>query len=365
MFGGGSSQVKPAEIIQPPVPPPEALAAPNRQLRVIQAPLLEGTPFDQFLTLLGQPAPQPSVLTQAEADGDTELLKAVRLHFEKNKPAPSSLPAASLQVLNAITNPDLSLGELSRLVAQDAAMAAAILKVANSAAYAAAQEIQTLRDAVTRLGLTEVGRVAGTVAARSLFQPKVRSEFASFSSRWSELFAESVASARAAAWQAMKVKGARSDHAFVAGMLHDLGRTVGLRSIAAVILGERNEPQLEVTDSRVDRVLEAIHVEVGGEVHAEWRLPRFPTLVAMRHHELGLPTDNEFVDLHVVRLTSALVQFRRHATWRGVEIREEINESAKALGVDAYGLRSLDTQIRDELLNAERTFGEKPKRRAG
>jgi hypothetical protein len=133
---------------------------------------------------------------------------------------------------------------------------------------------------------------------------------------------------------------------------------VALRSIAAVSTSE-----VKADEGRIDRVLEEAHTDIGGEVHVDWSLPRFATLVAMRHHDLGLPTDGEYVDLHVVRLTSALVQFRRHASWRGEVLKAEIDESAAALKIDAYGLRSLDTQIREELVHFESAFGEKPKRR--
>ncbi len=318
------------------------------------------------MQLLSQPPPPLMRLTSEHEEGDREWADAVRAHFEQNRPAPSSLPAVSLQVLNAITQPDLSLSELTRLVAQDPAMAAGILKVANSAAYQSVQEIQTLRDAVTRLGLTEVGRVAGALATRSLFTPNAQpgspKEPPSVAPRWGELFADSVASARASAWQAMRVRGARSDHAFVAGMLHDLGRPLALRSLVAV----SNTANLGhvLDEARIDRVLEAVHVEVGKAVHAEWALPTFPSLVAARHHDLQLPADAEHRDLHVVRLVSAMVQYRRQS-WRVAVIRSEVNESCAALGLDAFALRSLDTQIREELVHVEQAFGGKAKRRAG
>jgi HD-like signal output (HDOD) protein len=327
---------------------------------VLQGGLSQEAPFEQLVAWLGLSAPDRQILTQDQLDEDERLCEQVLSHFRTNRPAPSSLPAVSLQVLNAIAEPNLSLSELSRLVAQDPALAAGVLKVANSPAYLGAQEIQTLRDAVTRLGLTEVGRVAGVVAARSLFQPQVRSEFATFGPKWSQLFTDSVTAARGAAWLSMQIRKGRSDHVFVAGMLHDLGRPVALRSIAALVLAGasfESEPQ------RIERVIERVHVEIGGEVHQAWGLPRFPTLVAVRHHDLQLPADGEYADVHVVRLVSALLQLRRQP-WRGQEIKEEVNESCHALGINAFVLRSLDTQLRDEHTHVGHSFVERGRRRA-
>jgi hypothetical protein len=53
-------------------------------------------------------------------------------------------------------------------------------------------EIETVRDAITRLGLNEVGRVAGVVSARTLFNPRMRAEQAVFGSRWNALFPREV-----------------------------------------------------------------------------------------------------------------------------------------------------------------------------
>ena len=343
----------------PPAPPPIRRDPPV--LRVISGGLDTTSSFEQLLALTSQTEPPPVLLTPEARDREDVLSERVLAHFRKNRPAPSALPAISLQVLNLVAEPDLSLSQLSRVVSQDPAFSAAILKVANSPAYMGAQETQTLRDAVARLGLTEVGRVAGMVSARSLFQPQVRSEFAVFGSRWNDIFAESVAAARGAAWLCMRVKRARSDHAFLAGILHDLGRSVALRSIAALSLSEQS---FELEGTEIDRVVERVHVEIGGEVHVDWNLPRFPTLVAMRHHELNLPADGEYVEVHCVRLASALVQYLRQP-WRVTHLKKEIDESCKALHLDGFALRSLETQLRTELESVLASFHQPVRRRTG
>lgn len=327
-------------------------AAPPLRLVAPEAPPLG--PFDQFMALQGLEAPTPVPLTQEEVLEDAQLAAAVMKHFFANKVAPTSLPAIALQVINAVAEPDVSLAALSRLISQDPAMSAGVLKVANSPAYAGADEIATLRDAVTRMGLTEVGRLSGTLAARALFEPKLNPLFAAFDSKWNEIFAESVVAARVATWLAMHVRNVNGDQVFLAALLHDLGRSVAVRSLAAV-------GGIDQADPRVDRVIEQVHVEVGAEVHELWGLPRFTTLVALRHHDLQLPT-GEYREIHVVRLCSSLVQLRREP-WRWAAVRAEVDESCAALGIDAYVLRNLDTQIRAEFEAVASLFQERPRRR--
>ncbi len=324
-------------------------------MRLVTPPAVVLAPFDQFMTLQGLEQPSPSPLTQEEVLEDAQLAAAVLKHFFSNKVAPTSLPAVALQVINAVAEPNVSLAALSRLISHDPAMSAGVLKVANSPAYAGADEIGTLRDAVTRLGLTEVSRVAGTLAARALFEPKLNPEFAAFDSKWNEIFAESVVAARAATWLAMHVRNVNGDQVFLAALLHDLGRSVAVRSLASLGGIDQNDP-------RVDRVIEQVHVEIGAEVHELWSLPRFTTLVALRHHDLQLAA-GEFREIHVVRLCSSLVQLRREP-WRWAMVRAEVDESCAALGIDAYVLRSLDTQLRSEFEVVASLFQERPRRRA-
>lgn len=315
-----------------------------------------GSAFDQLLELQGQTRPTASALTSEQRAGDDELVARTLVHFRANKPGPSSLPAVSMQILNAVADVNRSLADLSRLIAQDAAMSAGVLKVANSPTYRGAQEIDTLREAVTRLGLTEVGRVAGMVAARSLFQTQMRAEFAEFGSKWSEIFADSLVAARVALSLSMRLKGVRADQIFLATLLHDLGRSVALRSIAAL---KQAGLEIDLGDQRLDRVLERTHVEVGAEVHQLWSLPRFSTLVTVLHHQLGLPGDGENREVHVVRLCAAMVQYGRQS-WRLDDARAEIDESSRVLGLDGYELRSLDTEIRSQFQSVAQLLTEKP-----
>lgn len=348
---------KPARV----APQPEAIRKDPPKLQVIQGGLRAKSVFDQLFELQGQLAPEPQELTPEQQAREDQLVEKVRAHFQANRPAPSAVPSISLQVLNLIAEGDHSLAELSRVVAQDPAYSAALIKVANSPAYAGAQEIHTLRDVVSRLGMTEVGRVSGMVAARTLFQPQVKNEFATFGNRWNDVFAESVAAARGAAWLALRVPKARSDQAYLAGVLHELGRSVALRTVAALSF---TEGCFDLEGTEIDRVVERVHVEIGGEIHVDWSLPRFPTLVAMRHHELRLPTDVDYIDVHVVRLCSALVQLRRQP-WRVEQTRAEVEESCAALKLDAYALRSLDTQLRQEMESVLASFAAPNRKRAG
>lgn len=298
-------------------------------------------PFAPFALALGVEIPQAVAPGPDEAEADRALAAQILEHFRKNRPGPTSFPALSLQILNLVASAQAEMSEISRLIGRDPAMSAGVLSVANSAYYRAVQEIETVREAVARLGLEEVGRVAGAVSAKTLFSPRLRAEQAAFGERFTELFGHAVVVASGAAWLALRTSGARSDRAYLGGLLHDVGKSIALRSVASLV-AEGSLPRPD--EQRLERAIDAVHVEVGGLAHQEWNLPQYLTAMAVRHHDPEVPSDPEFVDLHAVRLASGLEDLQGPFAARAVS---EVVQSARALGADPFLVRSLQAELRE------------------
>jgi putative nucleotidyltransferase with HDIG domain len=311
-------------------------------------------PFTPFARALGVPVPaEPAPLGEEEELAELELAARLLDHCRRNKLGPASSPTLSLRILNMVASPGAEISELARIIAADPALSAGVLNVANSAWFRGVDEVETVRDAVTRLGLDEVGRVAGALSAKSLFNPRLRQEQATFGPRFTALYRRAITVATAAAALAMRTR-ARSDRCYLGGMLHDVGRTVALRSVALLHLEHQAAPGLG--DPLLDRVLDRVHVELGAELHQEWQLPQYLTVLAVRHHDAGIPADEEFRDLHVVRLAAATYDLRTEpaTAWRA---SREIVQSAGALRLDANGVRALAAELRMAEEKVSTTFG--------
>jgi HD-like signal output (HDOD) protein len=212
-------------------------------------------------------------------------------------------------------------------------------------------EIETVRDAVTRLGIDEVARVAAAVSARTLFSPKVRAEQAAFGARWADLFVRAVAVGGAAAASALRRPGARADRAYLGGLLHDVGCPLALRALAGLV---RDGAVLDPGPDRLERVLDRVHVEVGGDAHQAWNLPAYLTTLCVRHHDDAVPADAEFADLHLVRLASALGDLGDAR--RAARAASEVAQSAAAFGLDPFAVRALASEVRQAQERARTAF---------
>ena len=286
----------------------------------------------------GLDLPDSKLQNQASRDQIAALARMVRDYFHQHRPAPSSFPALATRVIDMVEQPNVDMNKLVNVIGQDSAISAKVLNVANSAANRRTAEVEDLRACVTLLGLREVANIAVGVAGRSLFDMEARAEFELFAKHWNRLYHQSMTAAFTSGWLALD-RNIRSDQAFLGGMFHDIGKSIALRSISALVMGGKIGRCADVV---LDGVLEATHVELGVEMHATWKLPQHSKLICQHHHDAAAEAKDEFMDLHLVRVASGLNLLR----WGFSEpLAAQVRQSMAVLKLDQRKVRTVGTQI--------------------
>jgi HD-like signal output (HDOD) protein len=290
-----------AVIPRPPIPavPKPALSEPA------PVPPAEPDPFDRVWALLqGTVAAPVAEWTEEDERQVAQLVPMVLAHFGRNHPGPTSFPALAVQIIDLLGDPDVDMNRLLKAISPDPAIALHVLRVANSTFYSRGAEVNDLRMAVMRIGLRGVGEIAAGVAGRSLFDLSLKAEYELFGERWNQLFQDTMAVAFGASQFAFEQSVGRADRAFLAGMFHDMGKSLALRSLAALaIQGQASGP---IAPAVVDEVLERVHVELGCSVIATWGLPPHLQELCARHHAPQVADDLEHMELHVLRMVSGI-----------------------------------------------------------
>lgn len=80
-----------------------------------------------------------------------------------------TLPEIALRVRQTADDPKVSLAQMADVIAQDAALSARMMKVANSAFMGRSITVSTLNQAVTRIGLSQIKNIATAMALEQLF----------------------------------------------------------------------------------------------------------------------------------------------------------------------------------------------------
>jgi len=83
-----------------------------------------------------------------------------------------TLPEVALQVREAAEDPDVSILALSKVIGNDAALTARIIKVVNSPLLRTNREITDLQMAISRLGINYTCNLATGLAMEQMFRPR-------------------------------------------------------------------------------------------------------------------------------------------------------------------------------------------------
>jgi putative nucleotidyltransferase with HDIG domain len=195
--------------------------------------------------------------------------------------------AAGARLVASLLDPDLILGELARRIESQPAIAARVLRVANSAYFGFAGTVSTLDRAVQVLGLSSVkGAAAAACMDRMVTAGPGASAF-----NIEQFRLHSLAVAQLAAVLAQEVTPALAEEAFMAGLLHDLGVVIQWRlrpqGLSQLLQGPvATDPSItdpEREEAEV-RLVGASHTQCAGVVLRAWQLPGALVEAVVRHH---------------------------------------------------------------------------------
>jgi putative nucleotidyltransferase with HDIG domain len=210
-----------------------------------------------------------------------------------------SAPTAFQEILVCLQNPAASLTDAAQIIARDAAMTANIMKLVNSAFFGSRRPITTIDRAVAYLGMDTLGAL---VLGHSVFQSGVATGVAGFSLERLWQHSEQTAAAARAIALSENLSAAKADEAFLAGVLHDVGKVVFATKAAA----RSNDPG----DAGAVAQMEAHHAEVGAYLLGLWGFPNSIVEAVAFHHTPSEVSEPGFGLAGIVHVADRLVHLR-------------------------------------------------------
>jgi putative nucleotidyltransferase with HDIG domain len=201
-----------------------------------------------------------------------------------------SCPKAFQEISACLRQPTASAADAARIIGRDAAMTANLMKLVNSAFFGSWRPISSVERALAYLGLDTVAALA---LGHSLFQNGGSS--APGGVNLESLWQHSLRTAMAARAIALveKLPTARVEEAFLAGMLHDIGRVVYATRSAP------NPGEPAGSDEDTAEQVDLHHAEVGACLLGLWGFPSNIVAAVALHHAPIYRADNGF-DLTVL-----------------------------------------------------------------
>jgi putative nucleotidyltransferase with HDIG domain len=215
-----------------------------------------------------------------------------------------SAPQAFQDVLLCLQKPSATVSEIARIIARDVAMTANIMKMVNSAFFGARQPIISTDRAVAYLGLDTLGAL---VLGHSVFRSGRPTGIAGFTLQ--SLWAHSLQTGMAARAIAVceKLPAAEAEKAFLAGVLHDVGKVVFANARASAADATK-------TDAEKLTYMQSHHAEVGAYLLGLWGFPN-PIVEAVAFHHAPSKVSTEALSLaDLVHAADQLIHQRQPDT---------------------------------------------------
>lgn len=195
-----------------------------------------------------------------------ELVQEVRAELidaiQNNRIVLPTLPEVALKVREAAEDPRTDAAGISRVLSNDAALSARVIRVANSPLLRAASPILDLRMAISRLGIQYTCNLVVGLAMEQMFQATSDA----VDRRMRQTWGRSTEVAGISAVLARTYTKLKSDQATLAGLVHRIGALPILR------FAEEQRKLLKQPEL-LDVLIDELHGEIGKLILETWAFP--------------------------------------------------------------------------------------------
>lgn len=251
----------------------------------------------------GEEPPRPQAASQYEAQepevqpGETSPNDVVNGHFKL-----ASFPDVCRRIQEVINDPRASSTKLAEIISRDTGLAASLLRLVNSPVYGFPSQVDSISRAVTLIGTKELSTLSYGVVAVRVFKD-IPANFLDMERFWQHAAACGVFCRIFSSY----VEGLDEERAFVAGLLHDIGRLVLVNrypkaSSSAFAMAFSQSRPLHDTEQEV---FGFNHARVGSHLLKAWQFPDSLRDMVSFHHEPGMAhAPKEAAVLHLADILS-------------------------------------------------------------
>jgi putative nucleotidyltransferase with HDIG domain len=195
--------------------------------------------------------------------------------FERAASRLPIFPAVAYGAIVLFNNVETTLDDVEALISKDQTLAGHIIRGANSAIMGSAARVGNIRQAVIRIGMEGARRIVSAALLRKLFAAKDSHR----------LWNHSLDVAESAANIARQSKAVDSGEAFLAGLMHDVGKLVILNLPSPAQACRDRLAEGGCPDPVVERIiLGEDHASIGSRLLRKWRFTENLAPTVQSHH---------------------------------------------------------------------------------
>ena len=253
--------------------------------------------------------------------------------------------AGATRLLALLYEPDVTVGRVLGALSNEPALAARVLKVANSPYYRLCGQVGTLQRAVDLLGLTAIRGIAAAGCLDRMAPPRAGRAFDP------ERFRRHSLAVASAAQQLSQAAGLPAQaEAFMAGLLHDIGVLVLAKAVPVAL--NAFEPQAFDTAEQAlaheQSCLGTTHVACAAVLADDWQWPAWLRDAVVGHHQPDRPTRGQAPLPAVLALADRLAEQAGLGFWP-TSPADDTAALALSLGLDEAGIDAVRRHLPDSV----------------
>jgi putative nucleotidyltransferase with HDIG domain len=269
-----------------------------------------------------------------------------------------AMPQILLKLIELCQTDEAGMAELAKLLANDAGMTSRVLRVANSAAYQRTGRKVGLVQALATLGSDMIKTLVISESVFQTFSGFPHSDCTDLRVFWKH----SLTAAIVARDLAKVMKYPQVEEAYLAGLLHDVGR-LALLAVAPDTYGPNFLAKADESLCALEnRLLHISHAEAGAWLIERWNMDSFLSDSVLYHHEAEGRVKTAHPLIRIVHLANRLSDHPADtpldinmgalcnvadtallAIYQGAEA--QVVKAAELLGIDLSGVDDLTTSL--------------------
>jgi len=265
-----------------------------------------------------------------------------------------SLSSVVAEFLELSRREFFSAKDFEAVISKDQALVARLLKVANSGMYGRSRSIHSIPEAVVLVGLENMKKIVFAVSTEGLTRLRLKNyDYEPSRGYW--MHSTAVGLAARALVAVLPQKPLHGEEAFVAGLLHDVGKLI-VDDFLDASAGKR-----DVTLAEEIAAAGLAHAQLAEYVLRQWRLPDSLVTAIRDHHR---PLDADAVPgARILQMAEIVVDTWRVGHGEPIDLSPDFDPASHAelmalLGLSAGKLPQLIWDIRQNLTGIEKLYSD-------
>ena len=203
-----------------------------------------------------------------------------------------TLPEVALKVRKAADDPDVNLNQMSDIIGQDPALALGMIKVANSALLGRSVKVETVSQAVTRIGLRQIKSISTAMALEQVFASKNEAVAMQMTKSWQKTIdiASVAISLMSLYLKDNKHSPLTIDTITIGALIHNIG-------VLPILTEAESHPEIFANPTFLQQAIIKLSGTIGGSVTRAWDFSDELVTLAESWSDLSvLPKEIHYID---------------------------------------------------------------------